>query len=87
MRLSPEVAGGNEETLELRIGGEDVTAHRQVKTHREALISAGEEKTSKTNFNQHYFSLSKNQPQCCRPVVSFVPYTGAIVVATFYVTF
>lgn len=32
------------ERLELRIGGENVTAHRQMKTHREALISAGEER-------------------------------------------
>lgn len=44
MHLSREIAGGNGEILELRIGGENVTAHRQMKTHREALISAGEEK-------------------------------------------
>lgn len=35
------------ERLELRIGGENVTAHRQMKTHREALISAGEERERK----------------------------------------
>lgn len=35
MRLSPGVALGNGEILELRTGGENVTAHRQVKTHRE----------------------------------------------------
>lgn len=44
MHLSREFAGGNGEILELRIGGENVTAHRQMKTHREALISAGEQK-------------------------------------------
>lgn len=43
MHLSREFAGGNGEILELRIGGENVTAHRQMKTHREALISAGEQ--------------------------------------------
>lgn len=84
MRLSPEVALGNGEILELRTGGENVTAHRQVKTHREALISAGDEKTSKTNFSRRYFSLSKNQPQSCGPIVSFELYNGAIVEATFY---
>lgn len=70
MHLSREIAGGNGEILELRIGGENVTAHRQMKTHREkTLISAGDEKkktkhththrkkekTSKTNLNQHHF--------------------------------
>lgn len=45
MHLSREIAGGNGEILELRIGGENVTAHRQMKTHREkTLISAGDEK-------------------------------------------
>lgn len=33
--------------LEIRIGGENVTAHRQMKTHREALISAGDEEKKK----------------------------------------
>lgn len=90
MHLSREIAGGNGEILELRIGGENVTAHRQMKTHREALISAGEEKkTSKTNLNQHHFPLSKNNSRCDGPIalVSFMCFSGAKAEAAIYVTF
>lgn len=51
MRLSREIAGGNGEILELRIGEENVTAHRQMKTHRKALISAGAEEKTHTHTN------------------------------------
>lgn len=83
MYPSREIAGGNREILDLRIGGENVTAHRQMKTHREALISAGEgeKNPSKPNLNQHYFSLFKNQPQYYRPF-NFICF---IVVQTSYV--
>lgn len=55
MHLSREIAGGNGEILELRIGGENVTAHRQMKTHREALISAGEEKNIQNQLEPTLF--------------------------------
>lgn len=67
MHLSREIAGGNGEILELRIGGENVTAHRQMKTHRKALISAGEEK-KKNIQNQleptSFFPHEENHSQC-----------------------
>lgn len=56
MRLSREIAGGNGEILDLRIGGENVTAHRQMKTHREALISAGEVKNIQNQLEPTLFS-------------------------------
>ncbi len=61
MHLSREIAGGNGEILELRIGGENVTAHRQMKTHSEALISAGEEKNIQNQLEPTSFCPLKKQ--------------------------
>lgn len=61
MHLSREIAGGNGEILELRIGGENVTAHRQMKTHREkTLISAGDEEKKET---KHTHRKKKKHPK------------------------
>lgn len=72
IRLSRQIAGGNGEILVLRIGGEYVTAHRQIKTHIHtgALISAGEEKNIQ-HLSQRYF-LSKRISQCWGPIAAFV---------------
>lgn len=59
MQLSREIAGENGEILELRIGGENVTAHRQMKTHREAFISAGEEKNIQNQLEPTSFFPSR----------------------------
>ena len=65
MHLSREIAGGNGEILELRIGGENVTAHRQMKTHREkTLISAGDDKThTHTHTHTHTLRKKKKHPK------------------------
>lgn len=76
MHLSREIAGGNGEILELRIGGENVTAHRQMKTHRKKpLISAGEEENIQNQLEPtafFFFAPSKNHPQCQRGATALV---------------
>lgn len=68
MHGSREIAGGNREILELRTG-EKTTAHRQMKTHRKALISAGGEKNIQKQLQLTVlFPLSENESQCCGPV-------------------
>lgn len=81
MHGSREIAGGNREILELRTGEKTVTAHRQMKTHRKALISAGDEENIQKQLQPTFlFPLSENESQCCGPVCldSFLCSGGAV---------